>query len=99
MRGRLAQVHRGKGQDKRIRAYYWMSKTIDFLCGFQILKYTPHAEAHFQDLRSKKIRIGVQDLKIASIALSNNAILITRNTQDFNQIPSLKIEDWSIIPG
>lgn len=96
MRGRLAQVHRGKGAEDRVQAYYWLSKTLDFLCGFKVLKFDPYAEAHFQNLLTKKIRIGIQDLKIAAIALSNDATLVTRNRRDFNQIPALTIEDWSI---
>lgn len=95
LRGRLAQVHRGKEPDDRVQAYYWLSKTLDFLCSYKVLKYDPHAEAHFQNLRSRRIRIGIQDLKIAAIALSNQAILITRNRRDFDQIPSLTTEDWS----
>jgi len=96
LRGRLAQVHRAKKPEDRVRSYHWLSKTLDYLCSFKVLKFAPHAEAHFQNLRSLKIRIGTQDLKIAAIALSTKAILITRNRRDFNQIPLLKIEDWSI---
>jgi tRNA(fMet)-specific endonuclease VapC len=49
----------------------------------------------FKGLREKKIRIGTQDLRIASVALANNATMVTRNRQDFISVPSLKIEDWS----
>jgi tRNA(fMet)-specific endonuclease VapC len=35
------------------------------------------------------------DLKIATVALAHNAILITRNTRDFGAIANLHIEDWS----
>lgn len=96
MRGRLAQIRRADQPDDRIRAYYWFSKTMDFLCGFSVLKYDPRAEAYFQSMQAKKIRIGTQDLKIASIALSNEAVLITRNRRDFGQIPGLVMEDWSV---
>jgi len=98
LRGRLAQVRRGTKPEERVQAYYWFSKTIDFLCCFNILEFGTQAEAYFQSLSSKKIRIGNQDLKIAAIALSNQAVLVTRNRQDFEQqIPSLEIEDWSIV--
>lgn len=97
LRGRLAQVKRGTKPEERVRAYYWFSKTIDFLCGFNILEFGTQAEAYFQSIGSKKIRIGTQDLKIAAIALSNQAVLVTRNRQDFEQVPSLEIEDWSIV--
>jgi tRNA(fMet)-specific endonuclease VapC len=41
------------------------------------------------------IRIGTQDLKIASIALANRATLLTRNYRDFVQVPDLIIDDWT----
>ena len=35
------------------------------------------------------------DLKIASVALVNQAVLLTRNIADFAQISGLSIEDWT----
>jgi len=95
LRGRLAQIHRATRPDERIQAYHWLSKTIAYLCKFSILPYDSHAEAYFQTFLDRKIRIGSQDLRIAAIALSQNAILVTRNRKDFKRIPSLRIEDWS----
>lgn len=94
-RGRLAQVRRAQQEKDRVKAYFWLSRTLDYLCGFEVLNYNAHAEAHFQNLRKQKIRIGIQDLKIASIVLSCDGILVTRNFNDFKDIPSLRIEDWS----
>lgn len=94
-RGRLAQVRRAQQPEDRLKAYFWLSRTLDYLCGFEVLQYDPHAEAHFQKLGEQKIRIGVQDLKIAAIALTHDGTLVTRNVSDFKNIPSLKLEDWS----
>jgi tRNA(fMet)-specific endonuclease VapC len=96
MRGRLAQLRRADKPENRLGAYHWLSRTIEFLCGFTILKFDTQAEAFFQDFRVKKIKIGTQDLKIAAIARSLDATLVTRNRRDFKRIPSLKIEDWSV---
>lgn len=98
LRGRLAQVHKAKDGEKRVSAYYWLHKTLDYICAFQIVGYDENAESCYAELRRKKIRIGTNDLKIAAVAMSRNAILVTRNKRDFNQIPNLHIEDWSAAP-
>ncbi len=48
------------------------------------------------NLKSQKLRMGTLDLRIASIALSQNAVLLTRNLSDFEKVPNLKVEDWTI---
>jgi tRNA(fMet)-specific endonuclease VapC len=35
------------------------------------------------------------DLKIAAIALSHQATLLTHNLKDFGQIENLHVEDWT----
>jgi len=35
------------------------------------------------------------DIFIAATGVAKNLTLVTSNTKDFNQIPNLKIEDWS----
>jgi len=35
-----------------------------------------------------------RDLKIASIALVNDALLVTANLRDFSQVPELRCENW-----
>jgi tRNA(fMet)-specific endonuclease VapC len=53
----------------------------------------PAADALGQ-FRAQRIRIGTQDLKIAAIALANDALLLSANLRDFEQVPNLRIENW-----
>ena len=38
--------------------------------------------------------IGSIDNQIAGVVLSQNAILVTRNTKEFTRVPNLRIENW-----
>lgn len=95
IRGRLSQIRKAANSSERVRAYYWFTRTLEFLRDFTVLGYDAQAEAHYQTLIARKVRIGAQDLKIAAIALSQGATLVTRNRQDFERITSLSLEDWS----
>lgn len=55
------------------------------------------AELHAQiraKCRAKGKTLSFSDSQIASIALFNNAILVTRNVDDFKPIDGLMIENW-----
>ena len=42
----------------------------------------------------ERIRIGTMDLKIASIALIKDALLLTANLREYSQVPDLRCENW-----
>jgi tRNA(fMet)-specific endonuclease VapC len=62
----------------------------------QVLPFDSAAAKHFTRLRQQKLRIGTMDLRIASTALSRSMILLSRNVSDFNQVPALQVQDWTI---
>ena len=47
-------------------------------------------------LRSIGQPIGIEDILIGSIALSNDLVVVTANTKHFSRIPALSVENWLI---
>jgi tRNA(fMet)-specific endonuclease VapC len=98
LRGRLAQLKRAKSSQAVIKAFAELREAVQYFNNIQILDFDAAADDQFTILRQRRIRVGVQDLRIAAIVLATGNILVTRNRQDFGQIPGLAIDDWSLIP-
>ena len=96
VRGRFGQVSDAKNDAQRGIAYQWLTETITDLSKFKILQYDRASQTIFQNLKTQRVRIGTQDLRIGAIALANNAVVLTRNLRDFERIPGLLIENWTI---
>ena len=60
-----------------------------------MLDFDEAAAAKFEDLQRLRLRIGTMDLKIAAIAVSRGATVLSRNLKDFGRVPGLKAEDWT----
>jgi tRNA(fMet)-specific endonuclease VapC len=95
LRGRLTRVRRARSDAELVRAYHNLLATIVYFQTITVMAFDEQAQTHFNRLRAQRPRVGTQDLRIAAIALSQEAILVTRNRQDFVGIPSLQTEDWS----
>ena len=66
----------------------------DFFGNWQLIEFSEEAADAFRSFRKQKIRIATTDLKIASIAVTTGATLLSRNLVDFEQIPGLQVENW-----
>jgi tRNA(fMet)-specific endonuclease VapC len=94
--GRLAQIRKAQNPEALILAYDLLTATFSLFSQLEILKYDRSADGYFRQFRQQGIRIGTQDLRIASIVLAHGGIIVTRNQKDFGQVPGLTIEDWSL---
>lgn len=93
-RGWFSFAAQARTIEKQITAYKLLRSNLDDFCGCLMFDFDDQAAATFQRLQQARIRIGTMDLKIAAVVLVNNAVLLTRNLSDFNQIPDLLAENW-----
>jgi tRNA(fMet)-specific endonuclease VapC len=98
--GWVVRINNAKEIEDVVRLYRKLDRTV-LLCkripvlGFdeavgdryrQMLQATP-------SLSKKRLE---KDMRIAAIALVNEAIVVTRNDRDFSQVPGLRLENWTI---
>lgn len=75
----------------RIRSYRRLREIAEDYAGRPMLDYDDKAESIFDRLKGMKGRPATKDLRIASIALSHDAVLVTGNVRDFEKVPMLKL--------
>lgn len=77
-----------------------LAQQRQFFAVFGTLAFDDKAAEAYAPIRAYLKRTGqmtgVIDLLIAAIALANNLILVTHNTNEFQRVPNLIIEDWEL---
>lgn len=58
-------------------------------------KAAPHYAALRASLEKKGCVISERDMQIAAVAKAAGAVLVTNNTDEFNRVAQLKIENWT----
>ena len=94
-RGWLAYAAKSREISHQIKAYGRLKKHLLAYLNIEILDFDAAAAREFDRLRALKRSIGAADLKIAAIALSQDAMLLSRNLNDFRKVANLKVEDWT----
>jgi tRNA(fMet)-specific endonuclease VapC len=97
IRGRLNFLSRAKTLDEQLLGYEGLQRLAVDYQSIIIIPFSRTAALEHQRLRKAYPRTGNMDLKIAAIALTNSAILLTRNESDFGQVVELRIEDWATV--
>ncbi|CAN5822780.1 hypothetical protein BH20ACI4_BH20ACI4_20720 [soil metagenome] len=95
MRGWMAYLARMRSIDEQVFTYETLKQWFDYFKTLTVIEFDENAAEIYKNLKSQKIRIGTMDLKIASIAISHKAILVSRNLKDFEQVPDLTVQDWT----
>jgi tRNA(fMet)-specific endonuclease VapC len=94
MRGWLSLLNSIKQVQRQVVVYERFAALFKFYAAWLVLEFDTTSAERFEALRRHRIRIGTQDLKIASIALLRDALLLSANLRDFRQVPGLRIENW-----
>jgi tRNA(fMet)-specific endonuclease VapC len=98
--GWVSRINSAKQLEEVIFLYNQLSNALKFFQGVLVLDFDGKAASRFQsliqntpELNKNKLQ---KDIRIAAIALANNAIVITRNHRDFSLVPGLTIVDWTV---
>ncbi len=71
-----------------------------FLLDFEVIDFDRASAAAYGPLRSglqaQGTPIGPMDFLIAAHALALKTTLVTNNTREFQRVPGLRLEDWSV---
>jgi tRNA(fMet)-specific endonuclease VapC len=94
MRGWLAAVKKRSSIYEQVLVYPRLTQLVAFYAQWRILAFDTRSADIFTSLKKQQIRVGAEDLKIASIALANDALLLSANLVHFQKVPGLKVEDW-----
>src|SRR5690348_2892047 len=85
-RGWMARIAQAKTKAQYESLYRMLSEHLATFCELPVVPFDSKAVEMYFKLRGG-FRIGTMDLKIAAIALANDATLLTRNLSDFQKVP------------
>ena len=97
-RGWMAYLARAKSLADQVAAYKRLAKHARSYRRARLLGFHQRAARKFQELKKTHVNVGTNDLKIASIVLTfgDNVTLLSRNLKDFEKVPRLRVEDWTV---
>jgi tRNA(fMet)-specific endonuclease VapC len=95
-RGAHASINAARRPEEIIAGYGLLELALNAYGSMAVLPFDRAAVDVFDRLRSQRVRIGTMDLRIASIALAQGLVVLTRNTRDFGMVPGLTTEDWTV---
>jgi tRNA(fMet)-specific endonuclease VapC len=86
------------GARKSLRVAENITGFVRLLTPFVSLPFDDLAAGHYGLMRATLERagtpVGANDLLIASIAMANDCLLVTRNGREFERIVGLRLENW-----
>lgn len=94
--GWTSYIARARNASDLARGYTELEGVLDTFARAQVLPFSAAAADVYDELRKGRVRVGAMDLRIASIVIANQMTLLTRNTVDFERVPNLAFENWTV---
>lgn len=98
--GWIVSLNGPQYKDRQVELYtrFWQSNK--FFQKAQVLNFDAMAQEYYNQIlllcpNLNKRRLE-KDVKIAAIAMTHQAIVVTRNQRDFALVPELHLEDWTL---
>ena len=92
--GWMSKIRQNSDPYRQVPYYENFVWIFRFFENWRILPFDIIAADTFATLKRSAGTVAAMDLKIASIALVNDALLLTSNFKHFSKVPGLRIEDW-----
>jgi tRNA(fMet)-specific endonuclease VapC len=97
--GWIVRINAESELEEIIRLYGNLNRTVALFKRLPVLNFDAAAGNCYEQmlqstpaLSKKRLQ---KDMRIAAIALSREATVVTRNYRDFAQVPNLLLEDWT----
>ena len=94
-RGCHAKLNQARRPADLVRWYDKLLGIMDMFAGMNVIPFDSAAADELDRLVAVNLRVNAMDLRIASVALAINFVLVTRNVSDFGKVPGLRTEDWT----
>ena len=97
--GWIVKINSASESTELVRLYTKLWTNLEYFKNVRILNFDAKAYNCYESLLKENKQLNKKrlqkDLRIAAIAISVNAVMVTRNKRDFSLIPGLVIEDWT----
>jgi tRNA(fMet)-specific endonuclease VapC len=96
LRGRTDSLLKAANEEELRKAAERFGQTEELLADFLVVGIDDNAIQRFGKLIMQKNlkKMGRPDMLIACIALANDALLVTRNTKDYERVAGLRMANW-----
>lgn len=97
--GWIVRINDAKDIEDLVRLYEKLGRTIALCKRVTVIGFDQAAGECYQRILAESPSLSKKrlqkDMRIAAIVLSVQATVVTRNYQDFAQVPGLLLEDWT----